>query len=97
MKNLLGLKDEQTISDFKLILTCPACPEQYEVFDKKGKQVGYLRLRGGWFRVDYPDCGIKTIYEAYPKGDGIFDEDERGYFLIEAVQAIKNELMKENK
>jgi hypothetical protein len=71
------------------VMTSIACPEQYEVFDVNGKQVGYLRLRNGWFRVDYPDCGQETIYEAYPKGDGVFEEDEVDFYLNEAVKAIK--------
>lgn len=70
-----------------LILTCSACPEQYDVY--KGKQrIGYLRLRHGWFRADYPDCGGMTVYEAEPKGDGAFEDDERDKFLGEAVAAL---------
>lgn len=67
--------------------TCVACPEQYDAFIGN-KQVGYLRLRHGYFRVDYPNCGGETIYEASPKGDGIFEEDERERYLKEAKQAI---------
>jgi hypothetical protein len=67
--------------------TCGACPEQYDAF-LDGKQVGYLRLRHGRFRVDYPDCGGETIYEAYPDGDGIFESNEREFYLTEAKKAI---------
>jgi len=77
----------------KLVQTCEACPEQYEAFLNE-KQVGYLRLRHGEFKVDYPDCGGETIYEATPKGDGIFEEDEREYYLEQAKQAIINKLGK---
>jgi len=64
----------------KLRLTCGACPEQYDAF--LGEiQVGYLRLRHGAFRVDYPECGGETIYEASPRGDGEFHDDERDYYL----------------
>lgn len=76
----------------KLIKTCWGCPEQYEVYTPEGKQVGYLRLRHGYFRVDYPDCGGEVIYEAEPKGDGIFEDEERGFYLGEAVRAIKNRM-----
>lgn len=77
----------------ELHLTCQACPEQYEVFLEGTKvQAGYLRLRHGSFRVDYPDCGGETIYEASPKGDGIFENDERAFFLSEALQAITKKL-----
>lgn len=82
------------MQEIELIETCGACPEQYDAF-LNGKQVGYLRLRHGHFRVDYPDCGGETIYEAEPKGDGLFDDDEREFYLNEAKQAIKNRLLKE--
>lgn len=72
----------------KLVLTCEACPEQYEVFNKDNKQVGYLRLRHGEFRVDYPDCGGETIYEAQPDGDGIFETYERRKYMKDAMNAI---------
>lgn len=71
----------------RLVLTCYACPEQYDAFIGT-EQVGYLRLRHGSFRVDYPDCGGETIYEGSPNGDGIFDDDERDHFLKCAVDAI---------
>jgi hypothetical protein len=72
--------------------TCGACPEQYDVFDRSNKRVGYLRLRHGWFRVDMPCCGGKTVYEAGPRGEGMFDDDEREFYLTEAIRAIRKEL-----
>lgn len=78
------------IDGLKLVCTCGVCPEQYDVFDAEGKQVGYLRLRHGGFRADVPNCGGQTVYAAEPKGDGIFDDDERQYYLAEAVKAIKD-------
>lgn len=80
-----------TIEDIRLEETCEACPEQYDAFIGD-KQVGYLRLRHGWFTVDFPDCGDETIYIASPKGDGIFDSDEREFYLMEAKEAIINKL-----
>lgn len=68
-------------------MTCPACPEQYEVF-KDEKQVAYFRLRHGEFRVDYPTCGDETIFEAEPNGDGIFDNDERLVYLSKAMRQV---------
>lgn len=73
--------------DIELVMTCGACPEQYDA-KYQGKQVGYLRLRHGMFRVDAPDCGKQTIYEANPIGDGCFMEDERDSYLKEARAAI---------
>ena len=70
-----------------LIKTCSACPEQYDVY--KGKvQIGYLRLRHGFFRADYPDCGGESVYEAEPEGDGIFEDHERDKYLSAAVDAL---------
>lgn len=75
--------------------TCLACPEQYDAFDGAGKMVGYFRLRHGHFRVDYPDCGGETVYEAEPKGDGIFEADEREGFLIAGIEALKKAMKEE--
>ena len=85
---------------YGLVLTCRACPEQYavtldgvaEVADggssSKPTVVGYLRLRHGHFRAEAPDCGGETVYEAWPKGDGMFDDDERLHHLTTAVLCI---------
>ena len=76
----------------KLVQTSPACPEQYEAFDESGNQVGYLRLRHGWFRVDFPQHSGETIYEARPRGDGVFYDDEKDFYVQEAYNAIVNKL-----
>ena len=80
------------IGDYTLKCTCPACPEQYDVFTRDEQQdeqcVGYLRLRHGYFRADVPYCGGETVYESQPRGDGIFDEDERIPELTNAIKAI---------
>jgi len=68
-------------------MTCGACPEQYDVFFGDF-QLGYLRLRHGSFRADYPDHMGNTVYQGYPKGDGCFDDDERAFFLKEAVDSL---------
>ena len=70
-----------------LLLTCHACPEQYDVF-LEGTQIGYLRLRHGSFAVSYPDIGGALVYQAYPKGDGYFYEEEREHYLIHAIEAL---------
>lgn len=80
----------------RLVKTCSACPEQYDAF-LGDVRVGYLRLRHGAFRVDYPDCGGETIYEASPNGDGCFDDDERDGYLRFAVDAIQRRLAGEVK
>lgn len=80
--NILGIE---------LVKTCSACPEQYNAY-LDGLQVGYLRLRHGIFSVDFPYHAGYNIFYANPKGDGIFYEDEREYYLTKACQAILNEL-----
>lgn len=78
----------QTIDEFELRLTCESCPEQYDVY-RDGRQVAYFRLRHGQFRVDVPGCGGETIYVNWPKGDGMFDDDERDHYLGVAVDAVR--------
>jgi hypothetical protein len=82
--------------EIRLEQTCGACPEQYDAF-LGDEPVGYLRLRHGFFRVDYPDCGGDTIFEGYPEGDGCFSSDEREEWLQRATQAIAIRLVKEGK
>ena len=73
------------IMGYTLVQTCGACPEQYDVY-KDDEYVGYLRLRGGVFTVE--DHKGDVIYTTHPKGDGIFEEDERPYFLRTAIQRL---------
>jgi len=69
-----------------LIQTCGACPEQYDLkFD--GVNIGYLRLRHGYFRAEYVPTG-EIVYEAEPEGDGLFTSDEREGYLEAARNAI---------
>lgn len=78
-----------------LVITCGACPEQYDVFDSEGEYVGYLRLRCGNFRADYPGVGKETVYRhSFDDGwKGTFDDDEeREFFLTEAVKALHNRI-----
>ncbi|MGN6584108.1 MAG: hypothetical protein ACTHJV_10430 [Rhizobiaceae bacterium] len=77
------------IGGIRLICTCSISPEQYDAF--AGDQpIGYLRLRHGIFTVAYPDADGELIYEASPKGDGCFEDDERAYFLTKAIQILKS-------
>jgi hypothetical protein len=85
-------EDELLIDGLRLVLTSSACPEQYDVFDGD-KQVGYLRLRHGYFRADVPDCGGDTVYESETRGDGCFiDYEERDEELGKAVAAIRKKI-----
>lgn len=69
------------------VQTCSACPEQYDAF-LDGEQIGYLRLRHGFFSVEYPDCGGRLVLEAQPEGDGIFAAHEREHYLSLAKLAL---------
>jgi len=79
---------DHNIKGYHLVETCGACPEQYDVY-KNNVQVGYLRLRHGYFYASVPDCSNDIVYEANPKGDGIFEPDERMKYLNEAIIAIE--------
>lgn len=83
-----GWPENREIEGLRLVCTSPACPEQYEVLDAEGRQVGYLRLRHGRFRADYPDCGGETVYVSNTKGDGVFEESERLPELTNAVMKL---------
>jgi hypothetical protein len=77
---------------FYFLQTCPACPEQYDVYTKNGQQVGYVRLRWGELRVDYPKVGCEVIYqhkfEDNMKG-GFDNQKERDEYLSNIVEALK--------
>ena len=77
-----------TINGVELKRTCYACPEQYDACIN-GKAVGYLRLRHGHFTVSCPNAQGEMVYEASPKGDGLFEDDERDAYLNGAPLAIK--------
>lgn len=70
---------------FKLKQSCAGCPETYNVY-LDNVYVGYLRLRNGYFNAYYSD---RNVYSASPKGDGIFEYDERDFYLNEACKAIR--------
>lgn len=79
--------------EFKL--TCYACPEQYDVF-KDNKQVGYVRLRWGRLRAEYPDVCGEEVYSA-EIGDGAWtgaflNEDERTFHLTKIAKNLKTKM-----
>lgn len=77
----------ETADSIHLVRTCEAFPEAYDAFIGD-KQVGYLRLRHGIFRVDVPDAGGTTVLMTHPEGDGMFDDGERERYLEMAKDAI---------
>ena len=70
------------IKGLKFVKTCDACPEQYDVTDSIGRQVGYVSLRYGGLRCDYPDVGGETIYYAD------LDDEWLGEFINEKERKL---------
>lgn len=88
------------LSGINFVGTCGACPEQYDCYivDTEGKklQVGYVRLRWGYLRCDFPDVGGETIFEqSFHDGfKGCFDsETERLYYLDIVSISIRSKLI----
>lgn len=84
--------EEIHINGVKLVLTCHAFPEQYDAFNGRGQEVGYLRLRGGNFTARWPNVmgGIVYQHRFEDPVKGQFDDhDERLIHLTEAVNALK--------
>ncbi len=75
------------IKDVILVETCGACPEQYDAYIEE-HQIGYLRLRHGYFKTLYLSDSEEIVYEANTKGDGLFDWDEREDHLTKAKEAL---------
>lgn len=73
-------------NQIKLIQTCGACPEQYDLYIGD-HNIGYLRLRHGYFYAEHIPSG-EVVYEAEPHGDGIFEGNEREFYLKNASDAI---------
>lgn len=83
-------------TNYLLKQTCGACPEQYDMLDEEGNTLGYFRLRHGRFTVEYPDCGGKLVLHSNPIGDGIFEDEEREYWLTLGYLSIIKEIQNEN-
>jgi len=70
--------------DYDFICTASACPEQYDVVNKTtDKQCGYIRLRHGELRCDYPDCRSENIF--YHR---FMDDPDKGQFNDDAERAV---------
>ena len=84
--------EEFAIEGLLFRMTCQAFPEQYNVINGRGRQVGYLRLRHGRFYVACPDVEGDIILEHEFAGEeykGQFDgNDERGMWLVRSARAI---------
>lgn len=73
--------------DIELVCTCEGCPEQYDaVLD--GATIGYLRLRHGRFTVQAGGSAGPELHVARPRGDGVFEPDEREGHLRTAREVL---------
>lgn len=84
------------IHGYRLELTCVACPEQYDVYDLADRRVAYFRLRHGHFTVSVPDYEGEVVYSAHPKGDGIFEDNERLAYLARGIEAVQAHIANSN-
>lgn len=78
------------MNSYRLVKTCSACPEQYDVF-LGDRLVGYLRLRHGFFRAEALG---EIVYTSATQGDGSFAESERKTYLDKAIIEIDRFLAK---
>lgn len=74
------------------VRTCRSSPEQYDVYNQEGNQVGYVRLRYGDLSVACPDIGGEHVYET-TVGDGQWtgefeSKEQRKRVLKEISKAI---------
>lgn len=72
--------------DYRLIETCGACPEAYDIYIGN-EYKGYMRLRHGYFRVQR-ECDGETTYEAHPNGDGLFEWEEREKYIRKGLKSL---------
>ena len=75
--------------------TCPACPEEYDIYTDSGKQIAYMRLRWGTLRLETPSHQGKLIYidKFEDSMKGAFDnQEERDFYLGVAVDTLMEEL-----
>lgn len=86
---------------FKLVKTCGGCPESYDVYladtynpdSEWNNCIGYMRLRYDSFNVYYRN---DHVYNARAEGDGIFESNEREFFLNQGCLAIQKAMEDNN-
>lgn len=84
---VFAAKHARVRSNYSIVQTCGACPEQYDVI-KDGEVVGLLRLRNGHFSASHNSV---VMYSSHPKGDGLFEDDvERDYHIARGLVAIRD-------
>ena len=76
---------------FYFLNTCYASPEQYDVYRANGELCGYVRLRWGALRADYPNVEGDSINDDFK---GMFEDDEeRNHYLTEIALAYQHKIL----
>ena len=83
---------------YRCVMSCPVCPEQWDVFIDE-HTVGYLRLRWGHFKAVFPDHTGDIVYETTRiTGDGAFGSvKERQREIKKAIKFIHREVKKKER
>ena len=88
----------RVINGYEFVLTCSACPEQYDVY-KNGEYVAYVRLRYGMLTVTPTkngeiDWDAENIYEKqwHDRWLGNFPEKERKPLMYNIAKTIDERL-----
>jgi hypothetical protein len=87
-KSDFGFRPDFEYKGIKLVMTSMACPEQYDAYDGTGAKIGYFRLRHGGFRVEHLPTD-RIVYSTNPKGDGLFEPEEREHYLKQGIRELK--------
>ena len=83
-------KDEYTIDGVKFTRTCMACPEQYDVTNARGQEIGYVRLRHGVLNAEYTHGDKEEFVYArrYEDARGRFESDDERKVVLQRIANI---------
>lgn len=81
-------KVELYIHGYRLVRNGQGGAEQYAVYDQKGTQCAYIRLRHGVLRVDVPEGGHAIFSTERVDDDGSFSDDERFAMLNKCIKKM---------
>lgn len=91
------------LNGYNFVLTCLACPEQYDVYSQSGGRIAYVRLRHGVLTADIGGCSMSTHFRIFeheftedPFKGCFLDNTEREEYLGRIVDAIEERCKKDN-
>jgi len=75
------------------VKTCSASPEEHEarLLRRKGKVLGYVRIRGG--RCSILDAKGRTLDIPNAEGDCMFTEEERPKILAQSAKILEDKVL----